>query len=146
MHVPVDRRVPVAAMKTYSVKFPIETHFRPATCEEVNCPAHTNGWRTYVDESATLGQMQAYHIRSESGRHFKEWRENEMTVFEFGAGQVCFASSGHKVSLERDPLVFVRGGDWRANTGLIRRHTNTDDFVDDFANHQQHIADRRNEG
>ena len=63
-----------------------------------------------------------------------------LTVFTFEPGQDCFAQ--HRVPLERDPLFLVRGGDWRGNpTGLQPyRHHRGEDWVDDFADHQDRIA------
>lgn len=139
--------IPVTATKTYTLSAPPATHWRKATCSEVQCPAYLNGFRTTVDETSPLGQFQADYIRKTSGRAFVEHRDEAgMTVFTFEAGQRCFASDNHQVPLEREPNYLVRGGDWRASTGLIRRHANGDDWVDDFGEHQEHIADLHQRG
>jgi len=140
-------KLPVDAMKTYQVSAPLATHFRIATCEEVDCKHHREGWKSVIDESSTLGQMQAYHIRNRSGRRYTEDRNRApgMTVFVFEPGQKCF--SQHHVPLERPALYVVRDGDWRGNpTGSLRKHTKSEDWVDDFQNHQDKLATELQKG
>lgn len=141
--------LPAGHMKTYGIHSPQATHFRAATCAEVDCPQHLNGWSTAIDEATELGQEQAYYIRNGSGRRYTEDR-NKMpgvTVFTFEAGQTCFGSARHQAPLGRPPLFVVRGGDWRGNpTGERRQHANAADWVDDFATHQDKLADQINKG
>ncbi len=132
--------------KTYQILAPVSTHFRPATCQEVECAGWANGWITTVLPDSP----QANYIRRSSGRQFTETvNENgdDTHVFTFPPGQQCFRASEHRKSLEREPLYVVRGGDFRgdprAETPVRRR---AEDWVDDFAEHQQQIADRINEG
>jgi hypothetical protein len=138
--------LPPTAMKTYQVKAPISTHTRKATCAEVNCPALANGWRTEIDETTDLGKRQAWYIRNQSGRRYTEDRRATLTIFTFSAGQTCFAV--HREPLEREPLYLVRGGDWRGNPRGIptRQHVRAEDWLDDFATHQQTLADRLAQG
>jgi hypothetical protein len=138
----ISPKLPVQAMKTYQVSSPISTHTRPATCAEVECRPHTQGWATAVDERTELGQRQAYYIRKESGRSFREERtEKGWTAFTFPAGQRCFDSASHRVPLDRPEFYIVRSGDWRGSPlGLIRRHTRPEHWVEDFALHQQGVA------
>jgi hypothetical protein len=140
---PLSRPDPVlspASYKTYAIIQPEETHFRSATCEEVQCGAYERGWKTRVDETTELGQMQAAFIRVRARRRFHEEHNVEgMTDFVFPPGQECFAE--HKISLERPPLFLVRGGDWRANPrGERRLHTRADLWVEDFAEHQDRLS------
>lgn len=145
---PVNRitpKLPVHAMKTYTVAAPRATHWRAASCEEAGCRAHANGWVTVVDEATVQGQRQAHYIRRQSGRKFVEERTVAGTTrFTFEAGQTCFRP--HEVPLERDPLFVVRGGDWRGATGENRRHVRAADWVDDFATHQDRLAARLAQG
>ncbi|HEY0638384.1 MAG TPA: hypothetical protein VGD67_12120 [Pseudonocardiaceae bacterium] len=138
--------LPAAAYQTYAVLNPPSTHTRPATCDEVGCPALANGWITVLDPAADLTAAQAHYIRSESGRRFTESRDDlGRLVFEFAAGQKCFTQ--HRVSLERDPIYLRRGGDHRGNPlGEQVVHTRAEDWVDDFATHQQQLADLRARG
>jgi len=88
----------------FSLKRPIATHWRPASCDEVRCPQHLNGWRTDIDEASSLGQKQAYYIRAQSGRRFREAKaESGLTEFYFEPGQRCFRE--HKVPTGQDPLL-----------------------------------------
>lgn len=132
--------------KTYTVSSPISTHTRPARCEEVECDAHANGWVSSIDVSTDLGQRQAVYIRLHSGRHVSSIEETGTIVkFTFPAGQQCFAD--HRVSLERPALYLVRGGDWRGNPLNVPTTQRTaSEWVDDFATHQQRVADAVKKG
>lgn len=142
---PVNRITPVlpsTAFKTYQVVAPPSTHWRPATCEEIECAAMASGWQSLIDERTELGQQQAHYIRRESGRRHTERRDEAgMTVFEFVSGQRCFAP--HKVRLARPEVYLVRGGDWRGNpAGQVRKHVNAEDWTEDFALHQERLAEQ----
>lgn len=140
-------QLPVEAMKTYQVLAPRSTHFVPAPCSAANCPHYLNGWRTPIDESTDLGKQQAYYIRNQSGRRYTEDRNMlpGVTIFTFEAGQSCFRQ--HERRLDKPEIFLVKGGDWRGNpTGMKREHVNADDWVDDFANHQDKLATRLNQG
>lgn len=136
------------AYKTYEIRAPLSTHWRPASCAEAGCEQHERGWRSVIDESTELGQRQAHYIRRESGRRFTEEQQGPgVTAFVFEAGQTCFAASKHRVRVGRPELYVVRGGDWRGNpAGLPTVTRSVDDWVDDFGEHQQRIADRIEQG
>jgi hypothetical protein len=128
--------MPVQAMRTYGISSPIATHYRRATCAEVECGPTVNGWKSLADESTPDGQRRAHYIRKQSGRHFSEGREGSLTVFWFPPGQMCFDSGNdqHMVSLERPATFLVRDGDWRGNpSGSRRVHQRPEDWVEDFA-------------
>lgn len=134
-------------MKTYEIAAPLATHHRRATCTEVECDAQARGWVSLIDETSDLGQRQAHYIRTSSGRKFAESREpTGLTRFAFAEGQTCFRE--HHVPLDRPALFIVRDGDWRGNPRRTRPRVHADpgDWVDDFANHQQGIADKQQEG
>ncbi|QIP87637.1 hypothetical protein GLX30_30455 [Streptomyces sp. Tu 2975] len=90
-----------------------------------------------------LGRDQAAYIRHKAGRTFREQRRGDgLTVFRFEAHQRCFAE--HKT---RPELYAVRDGDWRGNpTGRARQHQRPIDWVEDFGEHQQRIADQQQKG
>lgn len=114
---------------------------RRAACEEVGCPAWLHGWVTRVDEGTGLGKQQAAYIRTKAGRTFTEARDGALTVFRFEARQRCFAD--HRTIGEAFSVV---SGDWRRYGGVIRRHANGRDWAEDFALHQDRIADQQQKG
>lgn len=114
--------------RTYQIIAPAATHFRPATCAEIQCGAHVNGWKTIVASDSP----QAQYIRSgSSGRTYTATQPVlGMTEFVFPAGQQCFAASNHRVPLERDPLYRVRDG---ASAPIT--HTRPELWTEDLAGH-----------
>lgn len=129
--------LPVQSYKSYTVSAPLSSHWRNGTCEEADCPEYQHGWKTTVDLDSELGQRQAYYIVKESGRSFQVERHGQLVEFIFEAGQKCFTQ--HRIRLDRYPRFFVRGGDWRQNTGLIREHSNFENWQEDFALHQDRL-------
>ena len=136
--------MPVEQYVTWQVTSPIGPggFWRPATCEEVDCVNHLQGWVSKIDESTPLGQQQAAFIRADrSRRHTEERGPDQLTWFRFPAGQDCFQTDQHQIRNSRPPLFIVRGGDWRAQTSPARVYDRDDQWVDDFANHQQRLHD-----
>lgn len=133
-------------MKTYAIVRKDGVHYRPATCAEVECPQWERGWITRVTRESRL----AGYVESKAhGRRYVETTEigDAERSFMFPPGQACFKASAHRVPIERAPLFLVREGDWRGNPRGIEAVARTaDDWTDDFANHQQSIADARNRG
>ena len=87
---------------------PAATHFRKATCKEVECPHWLIGWKTQVDTGTNLGQMQAAYLRHQSGRHFTEERAGDTLInFIFPPGQTCFRE--HKVPTGKPPSYLIGG-------------------------------------
>lgn len=127
---------PVHAYKTYQIIAPLSTHFRMATCAEVECDGWRYGWRTIVPTDSE----QALYIRVGSDRAFtEETLEGGLASFTFKPGQQCF-SGPHRVRLERPERFLVRNGDWRGNPGgQVYEHTNAEFWQEDFAIHQDRI-------
>lgn len=146
----VNAHVPVQGMQTYSLIRPAgdPQWWRPAGCDEIECAPHRYGWVTIVDEVTPLGAQQARYIRHECGRAFSEHRRDDgLTAFTFAAGQECFASSGHRRPVVREPLYVVRGGDHRGNPLNRRRiHDRPEHWVEDFAENQDKIQTARERG
>lgn len=133
--------------QTFQIKAPVSTHWRPATCEEVDCANAEFGWKSVIDESTDLGKQQAHYIRKLSGRKFREQRlETGLTEFLFASGQPCFAQ--HKTRLDRQELYIVKGGDWRGNPRRTpqRQHTKPEHWVEEFAEHQDKIKQLHERG
>lgn len=140
--------LPVTAVKTYTIAAPLATHWRPATCAEVDCENHRFGWVSDIDESTENGQRWALLIRKRSRRSFTETRlDSGVTRFSFPPGQTCFQASEHKVPNGRPELYVVRGGDWRGNPrGELQTGLTATQWTDDFGEHQQVLADRMKRG
>lgn len=122
---------PVHTMRTFQIDQPLETHFRLATCREVDCQAYAHGWSMGFDLTDPERRKAARWIRDKSGRTFTYELTDTKITFTFAAGQQCFQK--HRVPLERDPFMIVRGGDWRGSTGIVRRHRDPADFIDHWS-------------
>ncbi|MGA5435481.1 hypothetical protein ACPCIZ_12905 [Streptomyces cellulosae] len=128
---------PAHAYTTYSVKSPIATHWRKATCEESGCQAYTHGWRVRKE---TL-TPELLHTATTSGRKYTELNVGPgETYLVYEAGQSCFAQATHRVPLDRPELYIVRGGDWRGNPrGESRVHTKPEHWLEDLHEHTDRI-------
>lgn len=143
----IPPRMPVQNYRTFEIRSPLATHYRDASCAEADCDQLANGWLTVADESTDVGQRVAETIRAMRGRKdFIEQRgcpehgiPNTITCFIFRPGQECFRA--HKVPLDRPATFIERDGDWRGNPTRRRRVLRADQWVDDFATHQEEIAD-----
>ena len=126
--------------RTYSVKTPFKTHYRKATCAEVECEPYKLGWTSTFDTSTDLGTEQARYVMTQSGRHFTLDPEvpPPLVRFVFPAGQQCFGEQ-HWVPLERDPFLIVR------EVGT-RQHSNADNWVDDFQTHLDKLRTQYDRG
>lgn len=136
----LEPQMPAAAYKTYAVSRPAATHWRTASCQEVECANYARGWRTTIDLSTKRGQDQARYIRDHSGRKYEAViRSGSLVTLEFPAGQKCFTE--HRVALEREPLYLVKGGDYRGNPlQIATQRRSARSWVDDFGEHQERIA------
>jgi hypothetical protein len=147
------------ATRTYQIIAPLPSHFRPATCAEVECKAWASGWITTVlpgtPEHGQVMALRGKYSMIAGRRELKSpgdpgsgWfvnplhaaNEDGTVSFEFAAGQQCFRRSQHRKSLEREPFYRVKDG---MSAPTARR---ADDWVSDFAEHQQMIADARTRG
>lgn len=112
--------VPQQAMQTFAIVKPRATHYRPATCAEVECAPHVNGWSTLLlagsDDLAFVVTQVCAGLVDGHRRHFtQEPAPDGMVRLTFPAGQACFGTSQHTVDVERDPVFLVRPGDGRSN-------------------------------
>lgn len=125
---------PVHSMRTFQIDQPLATHYRRATCQEVSCSAYAAGWRMGFDLTDPERRAAAKWIRDRSGRTYTHelLEEGRKVVFTFAAGQRCFEK--HRVPLERDPFLIVRGGDFRGNPRRERvQHRSADTFIDQWS-------------
>lgn len=140
-----DPRLPVHAVKTYAIVQPLATHWRPATCAEVDCQPHQFGWATTViaesEDETTLLRAAAGAVDGHRRHYVKQAEPAGFVRYVFSPGQACFAAGRHQVPVGREPIHVVRGGDWRGNPRReLRRHVRGADWVEDFAEHQDRIA------
>lgn len=135
--------MPPQAYKTYSMRMPVTSHWRPATCDEAGCEHYRSGWVTTVDVSTELGRAQyAYLMADRTRRPGVQKVSEHLFKFVYGPGFRCFRSGDHRVQVGRDALFVVTGGDWRGNPMNVpaRVHRRAEDWVDDFATHQDRLA------
>jgi hypothetical protein len=126
-------KAPAHTMRTYQIDQPLSTHYRRATCQEVDCSAYAGGWVMGFDLTDPDKAAAARWIRDHSGRTFTARVTDRTVTLTFAAGQACFAK--HRVPLQREPFYVVRGGDWRGNVTRERtRHGSADTFVDQWEN------------
>lgn len=130
-------RMPVGSYKTYAMRSPIQTHFRRATCAEVDCDAFINGWSYRVE---TLLPEDLY-VAKHSGKRYRELHigPNENYIV-FEAGQACFGAPQHVISLHRPEFYFVgRGHHSVFSTRNAVPRKDAAEWLDDFANHQDKL-------
>lgn len=133
------------AYKTYSISAPVSTHFRRATCAEVDCPDFLSGWRVRVEGLPA----QLLHDAKTSGRKYVEVQVTEgETWLHYEAGQPCFRVAEHRIRIGKPELFLVQDGDWRGNPRQTRTrmHQKPEFWVEDFGEHQQNIADQIERG
>lgn len=121
---------------------PPETHFRPASCAEVDCEHYLNGWRVRVEGLPP----ELVHTARTSGRRFEELQVAEgETYLMFEAGQPCFKAATHRTNVGRTPLYVV---DTPQDNGRIhrRRHSSSESWTDDFHSHTDAILGAINKG
>lgn len=116
---------PTGSQQHFKIVRPLETHWRAATCREVDCPWFIEGWRTIVP---TVGDKADY-IRHRSGRHFTEKQvEGGMSEFAFPAGQEAggFHEYQHRRPLDKQEFFTHEAG------GIRRLHVRPTDWTEHF--------------
>jgi hypothetical protein len=133
----VSYGVPPQAMQTYGLRNRRVPRSRLATCAEVACPAHVNGWRTVITGSDPQAAARIAYIRNDSGRRFTETPGPDGgIVYTFPAGQTCFSEHWTEINT----LYVVR--DWRGQAVGVpwRKHSGPDPWVDECATNQDALA------
>ena len=93
--------------QTYRASAPPATHFRGATCKEIDCPHYLAGWQTILPEA---DYDNVYWIQQVSGLRFTESRTEGLITFTFAPGQDCFRRNEHRISLDRPQIFTVNNG------------------------------------
>lgn len=128
---------------TFGIYAPTHSHTRPATCAEVGCERHRDGWSTPVAagslDELKLKRWMAGELDPHGARRaLVRPAGPNMVRYHFPAGQACPQASTHRVTLERPMLHVVRGGDWRASYDV---HTvSGEQWVNTFGTHQDRLA------
>lgn len=141
-------RLPPEKRQTFEYATPGDTHYRQANCKEAAerglCKHYAEGfvipWTPgdlqLIDVLNTLGY--SYSLTDIPPEHLQEMEFPTGTKFlVFPPEQRCLTSYKvpHRISLEREPLLRVVGGDWRGNPrGDVRTHDNLENWVDDLHN------------
>lgn len=132
----VNRVAPVgpsSAYHAYEIVAPASTHFRKATCVEMQCSGYVNGWVSKLDERDEQHAAMARYIRFDSKREFTEHRDSVgMTIFKFEPGQTCFKAADHRTRIPRPEIFRHRSGDYRKRTGPIRTFETVTEWLDRF--------------
>jgi hypothetical protein len=153
---PIHRETPLLpahAVKTYGYTVPLRNK-RLATkreadsgraCAMVDCQPYLNGWKTTLSKAV---QPLLIKTLRESGRPFSaELDEGDMIAFVFQPGTPCFKASTHWVHTGDEDLHLILEGDWRGNPrGTAPRQLRAEDWLDDFATHQDAIASEIQKG
>lgn len=108
--------LPVTAMQTHQALAPLETHWRKATCEEVDCLAWREGYgiplKSLDDEDLGLIRQFVQTYKLECVKI--EIADGEFHLW-FEAGQRCLRADTHRLRND-DPYIFLtRDGDHRGN-------------------------------
>jgi len=131
----LDPVLPVRAMQTYKVSRPAATHSRPATCEEVECPDFVKGYVVRLprgdDRIALLREAAAGRVDGLK-RSMADVTGIDSAEQVFLMNGPCLKATQHRVPIDRPEIYLVRGGDWRANLGLIRKHARPEHWVEDM--------------
>lgn len=139
-------RMHVEAYRSFEVHSPLATHYRNATCAEIECPRHLAGWTSTIDVATAQGKKWAAAIK-QSGRHYTVDRSGPGTTvtFRFPAGQRCFQAP-HKVPTGRPELYVVRDGDWRGNPTGRMEQARPAEFVERMAENLDNLSAEINKG
>jgi len=144
-----NRILPPQAFQTFAIRAPLDTHWRPGTCEEDDCEAYLNGFFLDIDESdrrALGGAARAHYMRHDNTRTCTEERlPNGLTRFLFPPGNRCFGR--HLVRSDRPALYVARGGDQRGNPlGTRTLHTKPEHWIENFQESLDKVRHDREKG
>ena len=120
----------------FEANWPSRTHWRKATCREVNCSHYVNGWVTRV----APGSPQDLYIRADTERHHTLERGEEVNFYTFEPGQRCYKSGQHRIKLDRGPWLTKNMADkpWALELRAMEYNRWTDEF-----NEEAYKANRR---
>jgi len=142
----LDPKMPAHAYTSYTLAAPLASHWRTATCEEVQCERYLNGWQIRKEGL----DAQLLHLATHSPQ--RPYREVQVAPGEtwliYQPGLPCFEASNHRIRVEREAFYYRWPGDHR---GLlpgerVYQHQRPDFWVEDFQEHQDKIITAINQG
>lgn len=138
-------KMPTTAYRTYRAISPLSTHFRLATCQEIQCPAYTNGW-TYL--KTDLEREHLLYAVTHAGKRYREMSltESGEIYLVFEPGQRCFQADSHRMPLDRPEFYYTGRGDFRSFSIRKAQQLRAEDWVDHFANHVDKLNTKQQEG
>lgn len=131
-------------VRSWSVRAPLSTHWKPATCAEFECDEYMYGFSITLLRDHEKFEAQYHYITHDRSRRYSmQQPDANRVVFVYGPGNagMGLAHAQHKVPIGRPPLLLVADGDWRGNPRgtPARRHVRVEDWIDDSANHLDKI-------
>ena len=127
----------------FTFSWPLKTHWREATCEEVSCPGFLLGFTTMLDESVQVHKDNADWIRYKSQMSFsEELGEEGLTTFTFPQGQDCWEGKAgkHRVKTGRPERLFHK------TLGGVREFTGEGRAFNENMNEKVYAVERELEG
>lgn len=137
---------------TYELLQPVGTHRRAATCEEAGCRPHHDGWSTSLIPGSTDEALILATCRGEVDGIRRPQPTPTRTPEGFNryvvpAGTPCFKARTHTVLLDRPAFGIRRDGNkLGVGSDQLYQHSNLDEWVEDFGDHQQGLADEAAKG
>tara|TARA_Y100000310_G_C20069525_1_gene528698 strand:+ start:38 stop:445 length:408 start_codon:yes stop_codon:yes gene_type:complete len=122
-------------------------YWKPATCREMRCHEHENGWISTVPR-ANLPMLTAiYEMRAKGTWEFTEERlDGGLIRFTFPPGLTCFRhldGTGHMVPIERDPRFLHRPS---GRPGQPVRQYDYNQFFDVYNESSHQAKERQKKG
>jgi hypothetical protein len=124
----------------YQATYPLESHWRQATCKEVDCHNYVMGWVTRV----VIGSdMDSYIKEVSKTRKYNMVREGGFNAYYFEAGQQCFSGEArqHRIKLERGAWL-TKNAPSRSPLFLEQNAMDVDQWIDEF-NEDSYKSTRR---
>ena len=110
---------------------------------------YINGFTLTIDISTPLGQKQydfCTHDRERSYTIDEQGMYVRHFIYPPGTRGFAGAVHDHRLPVGREPLLFVRAGDWRRYLAPAYQHAYVDDWVEDFAENQNRITEIQKRG
>jgi hypothetical protein len=131
---------------TFAIRQPMVTHFRVATCAEVECQAYLGGWQLRVEQLSDM----LLHTARNAGKKFMELEVSETEHYlVFEPGQPCFSAAQHRAPLERPAFFYAGRGHWSSrifSTRTAQKFNRPEDWAERMDEHLDRIRVKIQEG